>query len=297
MMPNWLLFVIPSLIWGTTWLVIKFQLGVVAPEASVAYRFGLASLILFAWCRLRGVSLRFDGRSHLSFVVLALLQYALNYVLLYLSERTLTSGLLAVIFVLAVLWNVLGARLFFGDPLPLRLLLGASLGMLGVTLMFWPEVRQAGASARVSALACAVLATFSASAGSLWAQRAYARGVAVAPSTAWAMLYASLAVAAYCKLRGVPFAFDPSPAYLSSLAYLAVFGSVVAFVSYLTLLKRVGAGRAGYTAAVIPVLAMLASTIFENYQWTRLTVLGMGLVLCGSVWILREKQAVAAAAR
>ena len=287
-MPNWFLFVVPSLIWGTTWLVIKFQLGLVSPEVSVVYRFGLGALLLFAWCSLTRRSLRFDLRSHASFLLLGVLQYALNYVLLYLSERTVTSGLLAVIFVLALAWNLLGARWLFGNPLPLRLLAGASFGMLGVSLMFWPELSRA--PGQWGGILLGVLATFSASAGSLWAQRVYARDIAVAPSTAWAMLYATVAVAAYCKLKGLPFTFDHSPAYLASLLYLAIFGSVIAFIAYMTLLQRVGAGPAGYTAAVVPVLAMATSTVFEGYHWSALTLLGMGLVLVGSIWVLRERQ-------
>jgi drug/metabolite transporter (DMT)-like permease len=293
-MPNWLLFIVPSLIWGTTWLVIKAQLGVVAPEVSVVYRFALASLVLFAWCGVRGISVRFERRQHAAFLLLGLLQYALNYVLVYLSERSVTSGLLAVIFVLIVAWNVLGARLFFGAPLPLRLLAGAALGMLGVTLMFWPEVVQARDNAARSGLLLAVGATLAASAGSLWAQHVYAHRVAIPPSTAWAMLYAALTVAAYCRIRGLPFNLDVSARYFGSLAYLAVFGSVIAFISYLTLIQRVGAGTAGYTSAVVPVLAMLASTVFENYRWSRRTLFGMVLVLCGSIWVLRERQRVSA---
>jgi drug/metabolite transporter (DMT)-like permease len=289
-MPNWLLFVVPSLIWGTTWLVIKFQLGTVAPEVSVVYRFALASFVLFAWCGLRGTSLRFKRREHAAFLLLGLLQYALNYVLVYLSERSVTSGLLAVVFVLLVAWNMLGARLFFGTPLPVRQLMGAAFGMLGVTLMFWPEVMHARDNAALSGLALAVGATLSASAGSLWAQRVYARGVAIAPSTAWAMLYATLAVAVYCGARGLQFTLDVSARYFGSLAYLALFGSVLAFIGYLTLIQRVGAGAAGYTSAVVPVLAMLASTVFEDYRWSRRTLLGMVLVLCGSIWVLRERQ-------
>ena len=288
--PNWLLFAIPSFVWGTTWLVIKYQLGVVSPEVSVAYRFGLASLVLFAWCLWRRVPLRFDLGAHASFLLLGFLQYTLNYVFVYLSEQSMTSGLLAVIFVLIVAWNVIGERVLFGKPLPLRLLAGAALGISGVTLMFWPEVRHYRAGAHLSGLSFALLATLAASAANLWAQRMYARGSGVVPSTAWAMLYGTLLVAAYCRFRGLPFVLERSPAYFASLAYLALFGSVIAFISYLTLLQRVGAARAGYTAAVIPVLAMLASTVFEDYRWSWLTLLGMGLALTGSIWTLRAKQ-------
>jgi drug/metabolite transporter (DMT)-like permease len=290
-MPDWLLFLVPSFIWGTTWLTIKFQLGVVRPEVSVAYRFGLASVVLFVWCAARRIPLEFDARTHLRFALLGLLQYAFNYVLVYLSEGYLPSGVVAVIFALVVAWNLVGARVFFGSPLSAPILAGAALGIAGVTLVFLPELsRVRAAPDQVRGVALAVLATISASAGNLWSQRLYARGVAVPPSTAWAMLYAAMAVSLYCVLRGLPFRFEASPSYVASLVYLAVFGSVLAFVSFLTLLKRIGAGRASYTAALIPVLAMATSTVFEGYRWSALAFSGMVLVLAGNVLVLRGKQ-------
>jgi len=295
---TWLLFLVPSAIWGTTWLVIKFQLGVVAPEASVAYRFGIASLLLFAWCLLRGVGLRFDPGAHASFALLGVLNFGLNYVLVYLSEGYLTSGLVAVLFALLVFWNLAGARVFFGSPAPRAVVAGAALGLLGVALLFWPDL--AGlhpAPGRGLGVALALLGSLVASAGNLFSQRLYGRGVPIIPSTAWAMGYSSLAVALYCAARGIPFAFDPSPAYVASLAYLAVFGSVFAFVAYLTLLRRIGAGRAGYTAAVIPVVAMGTSTAFEGYRWSGLALAGMGLVLAGNVLVLRAKERGASGSR
>jgi drug/metabolite transporter (DMT)-like permease len=289
---SWLLFLGPCLIWGSTWLTIKFQLGIVPPEVSVAYRFGLASLLLFAWCAIRGVSLAFDARTHASFALMGVLQYGINYVLVYVSEGSLTSGLVAVIFVLIVAWNLAGARLFFGRPLPPAVVAGAALGMAGVTLVFWPEVARVG-EGHAWGFVTAIAATLAASAGNLWSERVYARDVGVAPSTAWATLYASIAVAIYCAVRGVPFRFDASLAYIASLLYLALFGSVFAFLAYLTLLRRIGAGRAGYTAVVIPVLAMAMSTMFEGYRWSPLALVGMMLVLAGNVLVLRGKQRIA----
>jgi drug/metabolite transporter (DMT)-like permease len=293
-LPNWLLFLVPSLIWGTTWLTIKFQLGVVTPEVSVAYRFGLASLVLFTWCLARSVPLRFDARTHASFALLGVLQYGFGYVLVYLSEGYLPSGVVAVVFVLMVAWNLVGARVFFASPLSLPVLAGAGLGMAGVTLVFSSELSHvAAAPGQVRGVVLAVLATMAQSAGNLWSQRLYTRGMAIPPSTAFAMLYASMAVALYCLLRGLPFRFDTSPAYLASLVYLAVFGSVLAFIGFLTLLQRIGVGRAGYTSAVIPVLAMATSTVFEGYRWSLVALSGMALVLAGNVMVLRGNQRAA----
>lgn len=285
------LFLLPSVIWGTTWLVIKYQLGVVAPEASVAWRFGLASFLLLGWCLLRRISLRFSAKEHVGLAVLGALLFGLSYVLVYRSEQHLTSGLVAVLFAFTVFWNLLGARILFGTPVPRAVLWGASFGVTGVALLFWPELASLDDGPEQGpfiALAC--LATVVASAGNLQSQRLFARGVAVVPGTAWAMGYASLQVLAFCAARGVPLTFDPRPRYVFSLLYLSLIGSVVAFVSFLTVLRRLGAGRAGYTAAVIPAVAMLASTAFEGYRWTAPAVAGMALVLVGTVLVLRGKE-------
>lgn len=286
---DWLLFLVPSLIWGTTWLAIKFQLGTVAPEASVAYRFLLAALLLLAWSALRGIPLRFDARMHASLALLGLLQYGLNYVLVYLSEQHLPSGVVALLFGLLVIWNLAGARLFLGSPIRASVLGGAAMGILGVVLVVWPDLaRVRGMAGQALGVALAVAATLSASAGNLWSQRVYRAGIPVISSSGWAMLYGALGVAAWCGIGRIPFAFDASLSYLASLAYLALFGSVFAFVAYLTLLRRIGAGRAGYTAVLIPVLAMAMSTLFEGYRWSAAALAGMALVLAGNVLVLRR---------
>ena len=286
---NWVLFLVPSFIWGTTWIAIKFQLGVVAPEASVAYRFGFASALLLGWCALRGIGLRFDLRTHASFAFLGVLQFALNYVLVYLAEIHLTSGLVALLFGLMVLWNLAGARAFFGTPVSPAVGAGAALGLGGVTLVLWPELSEMhGFAGQGWGVALGVMGTLAASAGNLWSQRIYRRGASVVPSTAWAMFYGAVAVTLYCAMRGLPFTFERSLPYVASLAYLAVFGSVFAFVAYLSLLRRVGAGRSGYTAVVIPVLAMATSTVFEGYRWSLGPLIGMILVGAGNVLMLRR---------
>jgi drug/metabolite transporter (DMT)-like permease len=288
------LFFLASFIWGTTWLAIKFQLGVVAPEVSVAWRFALASLLLVAWCLLRGIPLRFPARDHARLALLGLLLFGLNYVLVYRAEQHLPSGLVAVIFSFLVFWNLIGARLFFGTPAPPAVALGAVLGVAGVALLFWPEVTSLhSGTVQLRGLLLALVATLFASAGNLYSQRLFSTGLAVAPSIAIAMGYASLSVMAWCVVTDVPFTFDANPGYVLSLAYLALFGSVVAFMAFLTLLKRIGAGRSGYTAAVIPLIAMLASTAFEGYRWSAAPVAGMLLVLGGTVLVLRAKERVA----
>ncbi len=288
---NLWLFLLPTAIWGTTWLVIKYQLGNVAPEVSVAWRFALASALLLGWCGWRRTPLRYGPREHVRFATLGLLLFGLSYVLVYRAEATLTSGLVAVLFSFLVLWNLLGVRLFFGTRAPLALLLGAALGVAGVGLLFWPDLSgQRAESGLLTGIGYAVAGTLVASCGNLYSQRLFARDIAIVPATAFAMGYAAVLLVAWCAVRGISFDFDARPPYVLSLLYLALLGSVVAFVAFLTLLKRIGAGRAGYSAAVIPAVAMLASTLFEHYRWTALGVAGMALVLAGTVLVLRVKE-------
>ncbi len=291
-----LLFAIPSFIWGTTWLAIKFQLGAVAPEVSVVWRFALAATLLLGWCLVRGIPLPSTPGEHARLAVLGLLLFGLNYVLVYRSEQLLTSGLVGVLFAFLVFWNLLGARIFFGTPAPPALVLGATLGVAGVALLFWPEVASLrDGPGRGLGVVFALAGTVVASAGNLWSQHLFARGVAVVPGTGVAMAWAAAALALYCAVAGVPFSFEARPGYVLSLAYLALFGSVVAFVSFLTLLQRAGAGPAGYTAAVTPVVAMLASTLFEGYRWSAGGLAGMALVMAGTVLVLRAKERAARA--
>jgi drug/metabolite transporter (DMT)-like permease len=289
------LFLVSSMIWGSTWYVIRFQLGVVAPETSVAYRFALAATLLLTVCTVRGVRLRYTLREHALMAAQGAFMFAANYVLIYHSERFLTSGLVAVVFSIIVIFNILGMRLFFGQPIEFKMITGAVVGVGGVALLFWPELaRFEGGAKEATGLALATVATVIASIGNLLAAHNHKRGLPVQASTGFAMLYGALMVAAWVVVTGVPWSFEATPSYLLSLAYLAVFGSVVAFVAYLTMAGDIGADRAAYVGVVTPVVALALSTLLEGYRWTIPAVLGAFLCLGGNVLILKKKSALRA---
>jgi drug/metabolite transporter (DMT)-like permease len=283
-----LLFAISTLIWGSTWLAIKFQLGVVAPEASVAYRFAIAALLLGAWCVATGRSLHFDRKQHAFIALQGALLFGFNYVAVYWAEQYATSGLLAVLFSTIVFMNPVGSRWLFGTPLTLRTLVAAALGVIGVALLFLPELTHASANRDTSlGIAVGLGATVIASAGNMAAMRNQRAGIPVLTSTAWGMAYGAIVSALIAVASGVAWTFDPRAPYVLSLAYLVVFGSVVAFASYLTLLKMVGAAPAGYVGVATPVVAMTLSTLFEGYRWTPLAAFGVVLAVAGNWFALR----------
>jgi drug/metabolite transporter (DMT)-like permease len=287
------LFITCSAIWGSTWLAIKYQLGDVAPELSVAYRFGLASIALFAWCLVTRRSLRFSARDHGYLAALGVTLMGLNYIGIYWSERFVTSGLVAVLFSTIVFMNPVGMRLAFGTPMSARTLIAATLGVGGVALLFLPELDQAthGGSAGYG-VAFALGATVIACGGNLIAMRNHNAGIPIFPGTAWGMAYGAVSAALVAIVRGVPWTFDTHPAYLLSLAYLSVFGSIIAFGAYLTLLKRVGGGPAAFVGIATPVIALALSTLFEGYRWTWVAALGVVLAMAGNWLALRPGDGV-----
>ncbi len=286
-MTNVLLYVATVLIWGSTWLAIKFQLGVVAPEVSVAYRFLLAAAILFAWGAWRRVGFSYPMRAHLRFALLGFLLFSTNYLLFYFATARLTTGLIAVVFSTIVAWNIVNGRLVFGRRSETRVKFGAALGFLGICIVFWPELKAFDlARAGTVGLLLSVVATYSASLGNMVSAHLQVEGYPILQGNAWGMLYGALMQLTFALARGIPFAFDPSPAYMGSLLYLAVFGSVIGFGCYLTLLGRIGADRAGYAAVLFPVVALCLSTLFEDFSWTYGAYLGVVLIMLGNVLVL-----------
>jgi drug/metabolite transporter (DMT)-like permease len=279
------LFAIATLIWGSTWLAIKFQLGVVAPEVSVALRFALAALLLGAWCIANGRSLRFDAGAHTFIALQGALLFGLNYVGVYWAELHAKSGLVAVLFSTIVFMNPIGARMLFGVPLTLRTLVAATLGVLGIALLFVPELR-AGTPGESTALAVllGLGSTAIASGGNLAALRNQQAGIPVLPGAAWGMAYGALTAAAVAVALGAPWRLDLRLPYVAALVYLSVLGSIVAFGAYLTLLKDIGPGPASYVGVATPVVAMLFSTLFEGYRWTPIGAFGVVLAVAGN-WL------------
>jgi drug/metabolite transporter (DMT)-like permease len=286
-MTNLIFYFTTVLIWGSTWLAITYQLGPVDPILSVAYRFTLASLLLLAFSALRKINLRFTARQHLFFGLQGALLFSLNYLLVYLAELRLTSGLVAVVFSMLVFLNILIGALVLGTPVRRNVLLGAMIGLVGISLVFLPELRAFSLADRgFVGLLISLGGTLLASMGNIAAAYNQREGLPVVQTNAFGMGYGAILMFGIALLAGAPFRFEATPSYIASLAYLALFGSVVAFGAYLTLLGRIGADRAAYASLLFPLVALGFSTVFEGYRWSAAALVGVLLVLAGNLLVL-----------
>ena len=286
-MTNLLLYVITVLIWGSTWYAIEFQLGTVAIEVSLAYRYLIAAALMFAWCGLRRKSLRFDGAAHRYFLLMGCFLFGLNYIAAYAAQIYITSALNAIGFS-AMLWmNIVNARMFLGRRVERRTYAGAVLGIIGIIILFWPEIQDVSWTDRILIGAVfSLTGAYIASIGNIVSQSAQQKKIPVMQSNAWGMLYGGLLNSGAALAQGKSFTFDTSPDYVISLLFLAVFGSVIAFGAYLTLLGRIGVERAGYAVVMFPMVAVVLSALFEGLELELHIYVGVGLALAGNVAIL-----------
>ncbi|MBT8378146.1 MAG: EamA family transporter [Ignavibacteria bacterium] len=290
-MKNFILFSIPALIWGSTWLAIKYQLGIVDPLVSVFYRFLIAAIILFAYCGSLGINLKYSAKQHFFMALQGLLLFGINYWLVYLAEVHLKSGLVAVLFSTIIFLNIFNGALFLKSKVRLNVLFNSLLGFIGIALVFKEELFGFTFSSGESlALILAGISVITASFGNITSAYNQKNKLPVIQTNAFGMLYGSLLMLLLALATGKSFTFDFSLPYIGSLMYLAIFGSVIAFTSYLTLLGKIGADKSAYVTLVFPIIALVLSTIFEDYNWNALALLGVILITIGNFMTLRKKR-------
>jgi drug/metabolite transporter (DMT)-like permease len=277
-----------SLIWGTTWLVITFQFGSVPAVWSIAYRFALAGAALAAWRLLRGNSLRLTPAQHLNALGQGLFTFALDYSLVYAAEQRVLSGAVAVVFAALALVNLITFRLALGRKASLLTWAGAVVGMIGVGFLSAGELAKTDLHGSTAlGLGLAMAGVITAAIGNLFAWRQEATQANLVSATAWAMLYGSCILAAWALVTGQPIGFELTFKYVASLVYLAVFGSVTAFIIFYALARRRSYTFASYTAALTPPTAMVASAAFEGAHWGWAAVAGLLLVLGGQILLIK----------
>lgn len=281
-----------TLAWGTTWFAITKQLGVVDPVVSIAYRFALAAVLLFAWCLLRREKIALTRAQHVAAFGVGLFTFAIDYAFVYWSEERVTSAVVAVVFAALAFVNLAVFRIAFGQRAPRIAWAAAGLGIAGVALLSWEEIftSHMGAHA-LTGIGLTFAGVVAAAVGNVYARRGELAGASVAASTGWAMLYGSVLLALFAIATGRAWAFEPTWPYVLSLLHLSIIGSVVAFLLYYGLARRRGYATASYISALTPPLAMTVSSLFEGKSWGVLALGGVALVISGQWLLLQAKRA------
>lgn len=287
---QYILFALPALIWGSTWFAITFQLGTVDPLVSVSYRFLLAGLLLFLFCLISGRQMRFSVREHLLMALLGLSLFGINYWFVYQAETMLTSGVVAVIFSLIIFFNIFFNAILLKGKVKTDVIFAAVLGVGGTALLFrneWNNFDFSNGNAIVFLLCLGGL--ISASLGNILSAYKQRKNIPVLQANAFGMSYGGLSMFLLVLILGKPIAFDMRLSYSISLLYLAVFGSIVAFSSYLKLLGEIGPDRSVYVTLVTPAIALVISTVYEDYRWDIFAFLGLILLFSGNLLAIRLK--------
>ena len=284
---NILLYVGVMFGWSTSWLPLSWQLGVVAPEISLFWRFLMAAPMMTALALLFGQTLRFDWWLHWRFAALGLCIFSGNFALFYHAGSGVASGLLAVVFSIASLVNVMMGAIIGGAWPPVRHIVAALIGIGGVAMLYWPELKMSDAA--LQSMVFCVFGTLLFCTGNMVSQNNQQHSIPVFASTAWGMLYGTCYLGVFSLLMGHEFSIEVTSRYLGSLVWLTTVSTVLTFSCYLLLIGRIGASRAGYATVIFPVFALLLSTGFENYKWSLPGMIGLGFVLVGNLIMIRAR--------
>lgn len=281
-----------ALIWGTTWFAITLQLGPVDAVVSVVWRFGLAAIVLFIFCAVTRCPLRLTRAQHLAAVGQGAFVFAVSYGFVYAAEEQVASAIVAVIFAALAFVNLVLFRFLAGQRAAPTAWAGAALGVLGVGVLSFGQLSGAGAGINPGlGVVFALTAVMASALGNWFAWRGQQAGAPVMAATAWAMTYGTAMLALYGVATGVTWRIEPTSAYVLSLLYLSLFGSVIAFGLYFTIARQRGYALASYISALTPPIAMLVSALFEDARFGWSALAGLGLVLAGQVLLIRAPKA------
>jgi len=285
-------FGIVTLIWGSTWLVIRDQLGVVPPSWSVTYRFLVASICMAGWALWKRESWRLGARGLAFAAVLGLMQFCLNFNFVYRAEQHVTSGLVSVVFAMLLIPNALFGRIFLGQKLGRQLVIGSAIAMVGVVLLFVREARvdPHGPGQVLAGIGFTLCAILSASTANVMQATPTAARYPMGTMLAVAMLVGASIDALFAFATVGPPVVEHRAAYWLGILYLGVFASALAFPLYFGVLRAIGPAKAAYSSVIVPVIAMMLSTLFEGYRWSGLAIGGAALAATGLIVALRARR-------
>ena len=267
--------------WSTSWLPLKSQIGFVHPEISILWRFLIALIICFIISKFQNLTLRFPIRIHLKMALMGFFMFSTNFTLFYYASEHIASGLLAVVWSMTAIINIFMVAIMTQSKPNYSQLLASSIGLFGIILIFVPELKVSKLA--LTSLILCIIGTFSFCAGNLVSKSLQNENIPVMSANSFGMLYGCLVLIAYALILNHPFKISFEPSFLLGLIWLSVVSTVFTFTCYLTLLGRIGPGRVGYATIIFPIFALLISTVFENYVWTPLALIGVIFVLVGNL--------------
>lgn len=273
--------------------MITFQLGEVHPLVSVLYRFTIASVILLVYAWWKKLFTPLPLKSHLLLAIQGICLFGINHWAVYQGEHYITSALAAVMSTSIIYLNILFGWILLGKPVAKEVLSGAIIGVMGIVLLFLPELTKSEMNQFAYwGLTLVLIASVLASLGNITSAHTQKLGIAVTHANALSMSYASLFLAILVAFSDIPLSMSYTFEYVSSLLYLAIFGSVIAFWAYLTLVGNIGADKAGYAVLVYPAIALILSSLYEDYIWSWQSFLGLGLIVIGNLIAMNKWQQI-----
>ncbi len=276
-------FIIFTLVWGTTWIVIRDQLGEVPAQWSIAYRFLIAAAAMAAMTRWKGESLRLERDGLIAAAALGFLQFVVNFTAVYMAEHHITSGLVATVFALLLIPNSLLAWAFLGQRPSARFAWGSLVAVAGISLLFVHELREhpARSDAILLGIGLTLVGMLGASAANVFQALDRVKRFPLFALLTWAMLFGAVMDGTIAWAVAGPPVVEARPGYWLGLTYLALFASALAFSLYLPVVRKIGQGKAAYSSVLVPIIAMGFSTWLEDYRWTAMTIAGALLVIGG----------------
>jgi len=287
------LYILTIFIWGTTWFAIKLQIGHAPDEISILYRAFLAAICLLILCKIKGLSLRFKTKDHLFLCLLGFSMFSIHYLSVYYATNYIVSGVIAVVFSGVSFLGIVNNFIFFRIKPSLNIVLGTLIGISGLCVFFWHEVAQLSLrSETLYGLSLACIGTVIFSLGSSISKRNNQAGLPIIPSITVGTIYGTLIMIVYTILQSTPLVFPISFEYWTSLLYLVILGSVIAFLCYLKLIKEIGPELAGYTTVLFPIVALIISSMLEGYEWSLPDLIGLLLVISGNILVMQKKACI-----
>lgn len=287
------LFILSAFLWASAWFPIKLQLGgKVTPLWSLAYRFGIATIILLVYCIIKKYPLSLDKRQHFWFFIQSLLLFFVPFFLFYLASSYFASGIIATLFASVSIMNIINSRIFLKTPIEIKSIIGSVIGILGLCSIIFTEFIQLEDKS-FWFIINGLLLTFGATLSVSWGQIVFIanleRGVPIVQTNIFGFFYSTVLFSITALVLGQMPSFDTSPTYVLSLAYLALVGTAIGFLVYFYLAERIGLDKAAYVFVLTPVIAMVISGFFEKLIWTPTTIIGASLVLIGNVIVMTKR--------